>query len=92
MPAANSEINNQRVAKMPSNHYLSPTLVKATFTGQLDSDSHIIMENIWKMQKNAVLLYGKLQTMAEVLFFPNNLLDCFAFLCIVKYQKHISLF
>ncbi|KAL7992423.1 hypothetical protein Chor_016679, partial [Crotalus horridus] len=66
VPAANSEINNQRVAKMPSNHYLSQTLVKpTTFIGQLDSDSHIIMENIWKMQKNVVLLYEKLQTMAE---------------------------
>ncbi|XP_039179841.1 spectrin beta chain, non-erythrocytic 5 isoform X3 [Crotalus tigris] len=66
VPAANSEINNQRVAKMPSNHYLSQTLVKpTTFIGQLDSDSHIIMENTWKMQKNVVLLYEKLQTMAE---------------------------
>ncbi|XP_058018130.1 spectrin beta chain, non-erythrocytic 5 [Ahaetulla prasina] len=41
------------------------TLVKPTFTGQLGSDSHFIMENIWKMQKNIVLLYEKLQTMAE---------------------------
>ncbi|XP_026520111.1 spectrin beta chain, non-erythrocytic 5 [Notechis scutatus] len=65
VPAANSEINNQRVAKMPSNHYLSQTLVKPTFTGMLGSDSHFIMEKIWKMQKNIVLLHEKLQTMAE---------------------------
>ncbi|XP_013926348.1 PREDICTED: spectrin beta chain, non-erythrocytic 5-like [Thamnophis sirtalis] len=40
-------------------------LVKPTFTGHLGSDSHVIVESIWKMQKNIVLLYEKLQAMAE---------------------------
>ncbi|XP_026559809.1 spectrin beta chain, non-erythrocytic 5 [Pseudonaja textilis] len=41
------------------------TLVKPKFTGMLGSDSHFIVEKIWKMQKNIVLLHEKLQTMAE---------------------------
>ncbi|KAM6459310.1 spectrin beta chain, non-erythrocytic 5 isoform 3-T3 [Liasis olivaceus] len=41
------------------------TLAKPTFTGQFGSDSHLVMENIWKMQQRIALLYEKLQTMAE---------------------------
>ncbi|XP_015746137.2 spectrin beta chain, non-erythrocytic 5, partial [Python bivittatus] len=41
------------------------TLAKPTFTGQFGSDSHLVMENIRKMQQSIVLLYEKLQTMAE---------------------------
>ncbi|XP_063174452.1 spectrin beta chain, non-erythrocytic 5 [Candoia aspera] len=60
VPAGSSEINNQRLTKTTSNHYLLQTFPKLT-----SSDSYFLMENIWKMQKNVVLLYEKLQTMAE---------------------------